>query len=69
VASPALKGQDVQGGFWRSLPDTKYGGCLLRSVSLMLSWVHKSQNAHKPNMQGKTAQNVWMFLAQPETSP
>lgn len=69
VASPASKDQDVQGGFWKSCPGTGYGGCLLRSVSLLLSSIHTSQNARKPNMQGRTAQNVQMFLAQLENSP
>lgn len=29
-----------------------YGGCPPQSVSLVLSWVHASQNAHKLKVQG-----------------
>lgn len=66
MASPSSEDQDVEDGFWRSLPGTGYGGCLLWSVSLMPSWAHTSRNAHKPNT---AARSVQMFLAQLENSP
>lgn len=40
------------GGYWKSLQGMEYGGCLPQSVSLVLSWVHSSQNVHTLNMQG-----------------
>lgn len=37
VASPAWKDHGVCGGYWKSLQDMEFGGCLPQSVSLVLS--------------------------------